>query len=197
LLKHYLLTLTAINLREKKRVSISNHLEALECNTNSPPELVTLLKKEFKRTKETEEKIKAKVEEYIKKDSKLKEDYKKQMTIPGVGKLSAICLLALFNKYKDTNQAQIIALVGLDPIKRESGTSVKGKMRISKNGNRMIRETLYFPLLSAIRCNKKIKAPYDRFLANHKPKKVALIAAMRKLIIAHAIYKDKTIYSTV
>ena len=120
------------------------------------------------------------------------------MTIPGVGKLSAICLLTLFNKYKDTNQAQIIAMVGLDPIKRESGTSVKGKMRISKNGDRMIRETLYFPLLSAIRCNKKIKALYDRLLANNKPKKVALIAAMRKLIIiAHEIYRDKTVYSAV
>ena len=120
------------------------------------------------------------------------------MTIPGVGKVSAICLLALFNKYKDTNQAQIIALVGLDPTKRESGTSVRGKMKISKNGDRMIRGTLYFPLLNAIRFNKKIKALYNRLLANNKPKKVALIAAMRKLIIiAHAIYRDKTVYSAV
>lgn len=190
--------LTSYKFTQKKRVSISNHLEALEGNTYPPLELVALLKEELKRTKKAEEKIKAEIEEYIKKDSQLKEDYKRQMTIPGVGKVSAICLLTLFNKYKDTNQAQITALVGLDPTKRESGTSVKGKMKISKNGDRMIRGTLYFPLLSAIRFNKKIKALYDRLLANHKPKQVALIAAMRKLIlISHAIYKNKTVYSAV
>jgi len=189
--------LTSYKFTVKKRVSISNHLEALERNTSSL-ELVALLKGELKQTKKTEEKIKAKIEEYIKKDSQLNEDYKRQMTIPGVGKVSAICLLTLFNQYKDTNQAQITALVGLDPTKRESGTSVKGKMKISKNGDRMIRGTLYFPLLSAIRFNKKIKALYDRLLANHKPKQVALIAAMRKLIlISHAIYKNKTVYSAV
>jgi len=59
----------------KKRVSISNHLEALECNTNPPLELIILFKKEFKRTKGTEEKIKAKVEEYTEKDNRLKENY--------------------------------------------------------------------------------------------------------------------------
>lgn len=117
------------------------------------------------------------------------------MTIPRIGKLSAICLLTLFNKYKDTNRAQITALVGLDPIKRESGTSVRGKMRISKNGDGMWREILHLPTLSAIRCNKKIKAIYDRLIANHKPKKVALIAAMRKLILtAHTMHKDKTVF---
>ncbi len=94
-----------------------------------------------------------------------------------------------------TNRSQITALAGLDPIRKESGTSVNKRRKISKSGNKMFRKILYFPMLTAIRYNKKIKKFYDRLVENHKPKKLALIAAMRKMIlIAHAIYKNKTVF---
>ncbi|NIA23704.1 MAG: hypothetical protein GWP03_06065 [Proteobacteria bacterium] len=58
-----------------------------------------------------------------------------------------------------------------------------------------MRKILYFPTMCAIQYNKRIGKFYNRLVENHKPKKVALIAAMRKLVlIAHAIYKSKEPY---
>ncbi len=59
----------------------------------------------------------------------------------------------------------------------------------------MMRRCLYMPTLVSIKHNEKIKVFYDRLVLKHKPKKVAVIAAMRKLrLMAHAIYKNKTVY---
>ena len=59
----------------------------------------------------------------------------------------------------------------------------------------IIRKCLYMPTLVSIQYNQKIKVFYDRLVLKHKPKKVAVIAAMRKLLlIAHAIHKNKTVY---
>jgi len=69
---------------------------------------------------------------------------------------AAFSLLTLFNTYQGTNRAQMTALIGLDPIQRESGTSVKGKSKISKNGNKYIRKMLYMPTLCANKNNQKI-----------------------------------------
>ena len=54
---------------------------------------------------------------------------------------------------------------------------------------------LYMPALSAIKNNREISAFYQRLIAHHKPKKGAVIAAMRKLLLmAHAIHRNKTAY---
>jgi len=62
-------------------------------------------------------------------------------------------------------------------------------------GNQMMRKSLYIPTLVSIQHNYKIKVFYERLVSKHKPKKAAVIAAMRKLLlVAHAIYKNKTVY---
>jgi transposase len=180
----------------KTRVSISNHIEALKHNVNAPKELLGTLKQELKRCKQIEEGILNKTEQYVEKNEELKKDYHNLLTIKSIGKVSAIALLYLFKNYKDTNRSQITALVGLDPTRKESGTSISGRRKISKNGNGTVRKILYFPTLNAIIYNKRVKAVYERLIKNHKPKKLALIAAMRKLVlIAHAVYKNKVAFS--
>lgn len=73
--------------------------------------------------------------------------------------------------------------------------SVRGRAKISKNGKAIYRKVSYLPAICATVHNQKIKIFYQRLLANHKPKKVAIIASMRKiLLIAHAMYRDKTEY---
>ena len=60
----------------------------------------------------------------------------------------------------------------------------------------LLRKILYFPTLNAIIYNKRVKAVYERLINHHKPKKLALIAAMRKLVlIAHTVYKNKVAFS--
>jgi len=177
----------------KQRISLSNHLESLRDKS-----LITLLKKDLKRAKKLEDKLFNDILEYVSKNQNLKEDYQRLLTISGVGDKTAIALLTLFKTYQGTNRAQITALAGLDPIKRESGTSVKGKVKISKNGKGIYRKIFYLPTICATVHNQKIRVFYQRLLAHHKIKKLAVIASMRKiLLIAHAMYRDKTEYVAV
>jgi len=176
----------------KTRCAISNHLEALKHNVNAPKTLLATIKKELARYKKIEKKLIEEIKAYIENSDNLKADYHNLLSIKGIGEVSAISLLYLFKNYKNTNRSQITALIGLDPIKKESGSSVRGRRKISKGGNGIVRKIFYFPTMNAIQHNKQIKSFYNRLVENHKPKKVALIAAMRKLLlIAHAVYTSK------
>jgi transposase len=182
--------LTSYEFALKQRISLSHHLESLR-----DKKLIALIKKELKRAQELEDKIFNDIKKYVEQNQNLKEDYQRLSTIPGIGEKAAIALLTLFKTYQGTNRAQITALTGLDPVRRESGTSVKDKVKISKNGKGIYRKILYLPTLCATVHNQKIKIFYQRLLANHKSKKLAVIASMRKiLLIAHAMYRDKTEY---
>jgi len=66
-----------------------------------------------------------------------------------------IALLTLFKTYQGTNQAQITALVGLDSTKRESGSSVRGRAKISKNGKTIYRKASYLPAIVQLYIIKK------------------------------------------
>jgi len=182
--------LTSYEFALKQRISLSNHLESLRDKS-----LIALMKKDLKRAKKLEDKIFNDILEYVSKNQNLKEDYQRLLTISGVGDKTAIALLTLFKTYQGTNRAQITALAGLDPVRRESGTSVKGKVKISKNGKGIYRKIFYLPTICATVHNQKIRVFYQRLLAHHKIKKLAVIASMRKiLLIAHAMYRDKTEY---
>jgi transposase len=182
--------LTSYEFALKQRISLSHHLESLR-----DKQLITLIKKELKRAQELEDNIFNDIKKYVEQNQNLKEDYQRLSTIPGIGEKAAIALLTLFKTYQGTNRAQITALTGLDPVRRESGTSVKDKVKISKNGKGIYRKILYLPTLCATVHNQKIRIFYQRLLTNHKTKKLAIIASMRKiLLIAHAMYQNKTEY---
>ena len=83
------------------------------------------------------------------------------------------------------------SLSGLDPIEKKSGSSVNKRRRISKKGDRIVRQYLFISALTAIRFNKKISIFYNRLLKNNKAKKVSVVASMRKLlVIAFHHYKS-------
>jgi transposase len=182
--------LTSYQFIQGQRVGIANHLESVTDNT-----LRRLLEKELLSKQQLEAKLLSDIKAYITEHPSLAQDYQRLLTISGIGEKVAFSLLSLFRHFQGTNRAQITALVGLDPIYQESGKSVRGEIKISKNGNRHIHKMLYLPTLCAIKNNLKIAAFYQRLIDNHKPKKVAIIAAMRKLLlVAHAVYENKTEY---
>ena len=115
-------------------------------------------------------------------------------TINGIGHKSALMLLLEIMRYPQATAKQMTALMGLDPVLKDSGT-FRGKIRISKKGGKRLRQTLYLPTLSAIRYNPDIKAFYERLVSNGKPKKVAIMAAMRKLLVlALALVRNRTTF---
>ncbi len=177
-------------LKVKLRVQLSNHLESLSVKRGSKA-LISTLKTEIKKLKKQEKAILQDAYMLIEKDDILKQKYDAIISIRGIGDVAAIVLLHLFIKYPDANQRQIVSLAGLDPITKESGSSIRGKVRISKAGGRLYRGTLFMPTMVAIRHNKQMKAFYERLKANGKHTTAAQVAVMRKLVvIAHSLYKS-------
>ena len=102
-------------------------------------------------------------------------------TVPGVGEQVSLTLLAYLPELGALNRRQIAALVGVAPFNRDSGT-LRGK-RTVWGGRARIRAVLYMGALAATRFNPVIRDFYRRLLADGKPKKLALTACMRKLLV--------------
>jgi transposase len=101
-------------------------------------------------------------------------------SVPGLGPASVSVLISELPELGTLNRQQIARLVGVAPTNRDSGT-LRGK-RTTGGGRVEVRNALYMPTVVAKQHNSKIKAFYDRLLKNGKPKMVALIASMRKLL---------------
>jgi transposase len=115
-------------------------------------------------------------------------------SVPGVGPVLAVTLIAHLPQLGEANNKQIAALVGVAPLNRDSG-QWRGK-RAVWGGRGAIRAVLYMATLSAIRHNPVIRVQYERLRGAGKARKVALVACMRKLlIILNAILRDRTPWS--
>jgi transposase len=113
----------------------------------------------------------------------LREQIQLAQTVTGVGFTTALTVLAELPPLHKLRQAdQAVALFGLDPIKKTSGTSVDTPARLSRMGSRYGRSALYMPALCALRCNPIIR-PLGRRLADQgRSGKYIVVAAMRKLL---------------
>jgi transposase len=81
-----------------------------------------------------------------------------------------------------TSAAELFSCAGLAPVIRQSGSSVKGRPRISKIGNQKLRNLLFMCRFNACTYNKACRDPYERLVAKGKRKKLALIAVCHKLL---------------
>jgi len=179
----------------KQRVQTSNHLEKLQ-HKESTAALKKALEKEIHAFKQKEQHTIDEIKTLIAKESQLSLKYQSIQTIKGLGDIASIALIHLFLKYPNANQKQIISLAGLDPIERTSGTSVRGKTRISKAGNKLYRRALFMGTMVAIRFNEEMKCFYDRLKEKGKHTTVVQVAVMKKLIIiARALFHSNQGYS--
>lgn len=140
--------------------------------------------------------IKLEIEQLIKQDEKLKNKVDKLLTIKGVGVLTIATILAETIGFQYVkNIKQLSSYAGYDVVQRESGTSIKGKTRISKKGNRHIRNALYFPAMVACRYNENLKNTYLRIIQNKPSKMVGQVAVQRKLLsLIYTLWKKDEIY---
>lgn len=129
-------------------------------------------------------------------DKDLSMRIKKIETIKGIGFFTAVSLIAETNGFKlFTSMKQLASYAGLDVVANESGT-FKGKTRVSKKGNKYIRQILYMPAVAACVWNPGIKSLYERIIEkNEKLKRKGTVAAMRKLLLlTYTIWKNGTEY---
>jgi len=112
-------------------------------------------------------------------------------SVPGVGDVTAHTLIADLPELGQLDRRRIAALVGVAPLNRDSG-QMRGKRTIA-GGRAEVRRALYMATLSAIRWNPVISKHYQSLVDRGRPKKVALVACMRRLLgILNAIMRTKT-----
>jgi len=123
----------------------------------------------------------------IKSDAEILERYRLLLSIPGVGEVTAVRLIAELALMPGCLSArQWVAYAGLDPVAYESGTSIRRPGRMSKAGNARLRNALFIPALVAARCDPVVRAFADKLVSRNKKRIQALVAVMRKLL--HAIW---------
>jgi len=178
----------------KQESQMKNHKESLLAKGNNST-LVKSVDKQMKALKKEQQALLEKMRDMVRKDNVLSQKLDAIASIPGIGELTALILLHLFIRYLHANQRQIVSLAGLDPVMRESGSSIRGRVKISKAGDRIYRGALFMPAMVAVRHNAKLKAYYERLKANGKHTTVAQVAVMRKLLVlAHSLYKSGEMY---
>ena len=179
---------------KKQTTQQKNHLEALT-SKDGDKFSIKELQQSIEASKAKELRIIEQVQTLIDSTDEYRVAYENIISIKGVGQIAAIALLHLFLKYPEANQRQITSLAGLNPVYRQSGTSVQSGYRISKTGASLYRGTLFMATLSATQHDKNFKAFYDRLKAKGKHTTSAQMAVMRKIILtAHSLYKNNRKY---
>lgn len=134
------------------------------------------------------------LERQIAADPAWQERAERLRTAPGVGRVLALTLLADLPELGRLDRRQIAALVGVAPVSRDSGTR-RGRRTI-QGGRVGVRNVLYMAAVAAIRFTPVIRDFYARLQANGKPKPVALVACMRKLLtILNAMARYQTAWA--
>lgn len=139
------------------------------------------------------EQVKIAISEQIKKQTD-NNHYRNLQTIPSIGKDTASVLYAQLTEKHFKTANQFVSYAGLSPAIIQSGTSVRGRGRLSRYGNRRLKSTLYMPALCAYRFNAFPKLINNLKKAG-KPKMVIIVAIMRKLAkLAYYIVKTDQPY---
>lgn len=121
------------------------------------------------------------IDNFIKSSPIYCEKIKISESMPGCGPITAVSILAYMPELGNLNNKKIVLLAGLAPINYDSGK--KRGRRFIRGGRRNIRSILYMSALTAIRYNPVIKSFYESLISKGKPKKVAITACMRKILV--------------
>lgn len=151
--------------------------------TAGEPQFRKMIEKHLRWLKKEVAAVEARIEQAIESNASMKEKSQRIRSIKGLGKVCAATLLAHIPEIGELSRQEVAALAGLAPYNRDSGSS--SKRRHIHGGRKRIRACLYMAAVSAIQHNPVMKEFYNRLVnENHRPKKVALTAVMRKLVIA-------------
>jgi transposase len=170
------------------RIRTLGRIEASQnTNMSGRNEALKTYKKQLKFLDLEIKNIMEKMIQIIQGSSILSKNYDLLVSIPGIGSLTAIGLLANLPEMDRFNHAkQLAAFAGLNPVIRESGSSVRSRGSISKYGSKHLRNLLFYPAMTAMRYNKTLNAFSQNLRKNKKCGKVVVVAVMRKLL--HIIF---------
>jgi transposase len=169
------------------RVAEQNRLEAIitvETVRSSIEQHIGYLDQQIKQTR-------AAIRQHVNRHPGLRRQSELLDSIPGIAETTASTILAEITDITHYQSArQVAAYAGLVPRERHSGSSVRGRTRLSKIGNARLRRALYFPAITALRCSPFFKAWAAGLRQRGKCEMCVIGAAMRKLIhLAYGVLK--------
>jgi transposase len=177
-----------------------NHGEALTQLLDLPPAVQRSLSQLQTALQDELRGIATAITEHLQVQAALQEELRLLQTVPGVGKRTAPWLLVLLYRWSvrtdGVGRAKgLTAYVGVDPQPYESGTSVRRRAHISRQGNAALRSRLYFAAFGGVRTDNALRAFYQRLVGRGKAKKLALVAASRKLLVwSWAVFRTHTAF---
>lgn len=171
--------LTEMNIQEKNRLS-----RAPASMRESIERVIEFIDKEIQE-------LETHIDAQIRQDEQLSRKRDLLKSVPGIGPVVATELLTDLPELGTVNDKKIAALVGIAPFNCDSG-KMRGKRTIW-GGRITVRNKLYMAALVGIRFNPRLKAYYERLIQAGKPKKVAIVACMRKLVVIlnHMLANDQ------
>jgi transposase len=174
-------SLIEMQVMEENRLSSGLHPVGVRDSIES---VISHLDEQIKRT----EKL---IQKHISNHPQLKTERDLLLSIPGLGEATVARLMSEINFHQYENARQVAAFAGLVPRLRESGQSVRGRPRLSKMGTPRIRHALYFPAVTALRCNPVIKEWAKRLRERGKCEMQIICAVMHKRIhLAYGVLKS-------
>ena len=167
----------------EERTVVKNQLHAEQAEAEPNKTSIMRMQKRIKMLDQQNKEIIAELKALIQTDPAIRELIILLCSLPGVGLLTAAIVLGETKGFDlIRNRRQLVSFAGLDVIEKQSGTSIKGKTRISKKGNRHLRKSMHLPALTAIRHDERFKAIYARLVSKHGIKMKAAVAVQRKLL---------------
>lgn len=161
---------------------LKNRLHAKQHSYKPNVLIIKLLKQNIKLIEKQCLRIELELRNLVQEDDLLDPKVEQICTIPGVGFITAICIVSETNGFKlIKNAKQLSSYAGLD-VKHNMSGNKNGKSRLSKRGNKYIRQALYMPALSSSRYIPALASLYQRINSKNKCKKIGLLAVSRKLL---------------
>lgn len=180
---------------ERTIVKNKLHADKNKAHTHNPS--IKRAKQRIKLLDKQEQEINTEIRNLVNKVEEVKQNAAIILSIPGMGLISAVTVLAETNNFDlIKNKKQLTSYAGLDVVHKISGTSINSKNRISKKGNKYLRKSMYFPALSAVRVNQNYKSKYITITAKTGLKMKGLVAIQRKMLeLSYSLVKNKQYYN--
>lgn len=176
-----------INTLTRNKAAAKNQQHALTFSPQTPKAVLRDLKLSIAQLEKRIDHLAMEAKTLIQAHPVLARPFTLLLTIKGIGETSAIALLGeLMLLPAELSHKQWVKAAGLDPRHFRSGTSVDKRTRLSKTGNRYIRQALYLPALSAKAHDPHVKGFFEHLIAHGKTPLQGVCAVMRKLL--HAIH---------
>lgn len=174
----------ALQKLKDQHIQVQNYLEKRE---HLPSVVCTSYSNLLQALEQEMGNIQLAIDNLVDNNAPVKQQVNNIQTIPGVGKATAVAVLAETPDLSSFNNArELAAYAGLIPKQKVSGTSVRGKTTISKMGSSRLRKALYFPAIVAKNHNPIFFSLSKKLKDKGKPAKVIIVAIMRKLL--HIIF---------